>query len=128
MTAADARIAVEAGAAGIVLSNHGGRALDHTPGTAAVLPEIAAAVRGEIRIFFDGGVRTGEDVLKVLALGAEAVLVGRPVAVAAIGGGAAGVRLLLEQMAAELKAAMLLTGCAGLAQIGSDVVRKERFF
>ena len=123
MTAADAQLAVEAGAAGIVVSNHGGRVLDHTPGTAEVLPEIAAAVKGKLRILVDGGVRSGADVLKMIALGAEAVLVGRPLAAAAVGGGPEGVALLLGQYAEELRTAMLYTGCRSLGEIGPVAVR-----
>ncbi|MEW6261958.1 MAG: alpha-hydroxy-acid oxidizing protein [Thermodesulfobacteriota bacterium] len=113
MTAADARLAVEAGADGLVVSNHGGRVLDHTPGTAEVLPEVAAAVKGRIVILADGGVRSGVDVLKMLALGADAVMIGRPVAVAALGGGREGVAAYFQQIKSELVSAMILTGCAG---------------
>jgi 4-hydroxymandelate oxidase len=127
MTADEALKAVEVGAAGIVVSNHGGRSLDHTPGTVDVLPEIFQAVKGKLKIFIDGGFRTGEDVLKALALGAEAVLIGRPVAVAAIGGGIAGAKLLLETIAEELKVAMLLTGCEDLNAIGPAVIRTVKF-
>jgi len=127
MTADEAVKAVQCGAAGIVVSNHGGRALDATPGTAEVLPEIAAAVTGAIRIFIDGGIRSGEDVLKLLALGAEAVLVGRPVAIAAVGGEDEGVNLLLAQYHNDLKRAMLLTGCSELSAIGSQVIRKTEW-
>lgn len=123
MTTDEALKAVDCGAAGIVVSNHGGRALDSTPGTLEVLPEIVKAVKGSIKIFIDGGVRSGEDVLKALALGAEAVLVGRPVAIASIGGGADGVRVLYEQFQSELKNAMLLTGCKDLKTIGPQVIR-----
>jgi len=126
MTVKDAVAAVAAGAAGIVVSNHGGRALDHTPGTIEVLPEIAAAVKGRIRIFLDGGIRSGVDVLKALALGAEAVLVGRPIAIAAVGGGAAGVKIQLDQIAEDLRTAMMLTGCSNLEQISPAVVRVPR--
>jgi isopentenyl diphosphate isomerase/L-lactate dehydrogenase-like FMN-dependent dehydrogenase len=124
MTVRDAEAAVRAGAAGIVVSNHGGRVLDHTPGTAEVLPEIAAAVKGRIRIFADGGVRSGEDVLKMLALGAEAVLVGRPVATAAVGGGREGVAFLLSRYAEQLRTAMMYAGCASLAEISPGAVRR----
>lgn len=127
MTSEEALLAVECGAAGLVVSNHGGRALDATAGTAEVLPEIVAAVKGSARIFMDGGIRSGEDVLKALALGAEAVLIGRPVAIAAVGGGAEGVALLLSQIGAELKRAMLLTGCVSLSLIGPYTVRKAGF-
>jgi len=122
MTVADAGAAVAGGAAAIVVSNHGGRALDHTPGTAAVLPQIAAKVGNKIIVLADGGVRSGVDVLKMLALGARAVLVGRPLAVAALGGGAAGVRLQLETLADDLAVAMRLTGCGDLADIGPEVL------
>lgn len=126
MTGRDALAALEAGAAGIVVSNHGGRALDHTPGTIEVLPEIAALIRGRIRIFLDGGIRSGEDVLKALALGAEAVLVGRPIAIAAFGGGAQGVKRQLEQFEKDLRTGMIMTGCENLQKISPAVVRVPR--
>ena len=126
MTAQEAQLAVLAGAVGIIVSNHGGRVLDHTPGTAAVLPEIASAVKGKIKIFVDGGVRSGTDVLKMLALGAEAVLVGRPMAVAAVGGGPEGVSLLLHQYAEQLRTAMLYTGCSTLAEITPSILHMSR--
>jgi len=122
MTVDEAKLAVEAGAKAIVVSNHGGRILDHTPGVAKVLPSIANTVKGKITIFADGGVRCGVDVLKYLALGADAVLVGRPVITGAFGGGAEGVRLVLETMAKELKQAMILTGCKNLAEISGRVI------
>lgn len=122
MTVDEAVAAVRAGAAAIVVSNHGGRILDHTPGAAEVLPQIAARVKGSVTILADGGVRSGVDVLKLLALGADAVLVGRPVIVGAFGGGAQGVRLVLEKMAGELKQAMILTGCADVKDIDYRVI------
>lgn len=122
MTVEEAVIAAEAGAAGIVVSNHGGRVLDHTPGTAEILAEIAAAVQGKLKVFVDGGVRTGTDVLKLLALGADAVLIGRPLVIAAYGAGAAGIALAIQTMASELKQAMTLTGCASLEDINMDVL------
>lgn len=122
MTVDEAELAVEAGAAAIVVSNHGGRILDHTPGAAEVLPAIARAVGGRITVLADGGVRSGVDALKLLALGARAVLVGRPLVIGAFGGGAEGVRLVLEQMTAELKQAMLLTGCRNLAAVGPHIL------
>lgn len=122
MTPDEAVVACEAGAQAIVVSNHGGRALDHTPGTAEVLPQIAQAVRGRITILADGGVRTGTDVLKFLALGADAVLVGRPVVWAAFGGGAEGVQLLYQKLATELKVAMILTGCAAPQDAGEHLL------
>ncbi|QLA17249.1 alpha-hydroxy-acid oxidizing protein [Desulfolutivibrio sulfoxidireducens] len=124
MTVEDAEAAVYAGAAGIVVSNHGGRILDHTPGAAEVLPEIAARVRGRTTILADGGVRTGGDVLKLLALGADAVLVGRPLIVGVVGGGAEGVELLLNKMRGELAAAMILTGTADVTDVDPGIVRR----
>jgi isopentenyl diphosphate isomerase/L-lactate dehydrogenase-like FMN-dependent dehydrogenase len=126
MTAKDALLAVQAGAAGIIVSNHGGRVLDHTPGTAEVLPEIAAAVKGKIKIFVDGGIRSGVDVLKMLALGAEAAFVGRPMAVAAVGGGREGVALLLNQYAEQLRTAMIYAGCGSLADITPAALHRPR--
>ncbi len=125
MSVEDALAAREAGAAAIVVSNHGGRVLDHTPGTADVLPQIAQAVRGDLLVLAVGGVRSGVDVLKMLALGAHAVLVGRPLAIGAIGAGTEGVRLTLEQICNELKVAMIYTGCASVCEIGEGVLWKE---
>ncbi len=122
MSVEDARAAVEAGAAAIVVSNHGGRVLDHTPGTADVLPEIAEAVGEDVLILVDGGIRSGVDVLKMLALGAKAVLVGRPLAIAAMGGGAEGVTAVLDQYADQLRSAMILTGCASLDEIDQSIL------
>ena len=87
MTAEGARKAVEAGAAGIVVSNHGGRVLDYTPATAWVLPEIAEAVKGKATVLVDGGIRTGLDIFKALALGADGVLIGRPFVMTPFGHG-----------------------------------------
>jgi isopentenyl diphosphate isomerase/L-lactate dehydrogenase-like FMN-dependent dehydrogenase len=123
MTADQARLAVDAGAAAIVVSNHGGRVLDHTPGAAEVLPEIADAVKGQIVILADGGIRSGADVLKMIALGADAVMIGRPFSVAAVGGLAEGVAKYIEQIRTELVSAMVLTGCRDLAAVGRQVLR-----
>lgn len=122
MTVRDARLAVQTGAAGIVVSNHGGRVLDHTPGTAEVLPEIATAVKGKIKVLVDGGVRSGADVLKMLALGAEAVLVGRPMAIAAVGGGKEGVTFMLNQYADQLRTAMIYGGCRSLDEVSLSLL------
>jgi len=122
MTPDEAELAFAAGAAAIVVSNHGGRVLDHTPGAAEVLPAIARAVKGRGVILADGGVRSGADVLKYLALGADAVLVGRPLVVGAFGGGAEGVTFLLQKMRAELAAAMLLTGTASVQAVSSSIL------
>lgn len=122
MTPDEAKLAWEAGASAIVVSNHGGRILDSTPGVAEVLPKIAQEMKGKITIFADGGVRSGVDVLKYIALGADAVLVGRPVIIGAFGGGAEGVQLVLETMAKELKQTMILTGCKNISEINTKVI------
>jgi 4-hydroxymandelate oxidase len=122
MTAEDAQKAVDAGADALVVSNHGGRVLDHTPGTATVLPVIAKAVQGKIRIIVDGGIRTGYDVLKMLALGAESVLIGRDQIRAAVGGGAQGVAIQMEYLAQTFRKALLMTGCGDLEDIGAQVI------
>ena len=125
MTVDEAEAAVAAGAAAIVVSNHGGRVLDFTPGAAEVLPAIAARVKGKVIIFADGGVRSGADVLKLLALGADAVLVGRPMVIAAFGGGREGVALVLNQLKNELLQAMLLTGTADVKQVSASILHCE---
>ncbi len=122
MTPEEAELAVEAKAAAIVVSNHGGRVMDFTPGTAEVLPQIADRVRGKIFIFADGGVRSGADVLKMLALGADAVLIGRPLAIYAFGSGREGVAMLLNTMKNELIQSMLLTGSADVKKISRDIL------
>ena len=122
MTVDDALACAEAGVDAIVVSNHGGRALDHTPGTAEVLPAIARAVQGRLVVMVDGGVRSGVDVLKMLALSAEFVLVGRPVIAGAVGGGAEGVKMVLDRLAAELRAAMVLTGTSDVRSVSSRAI------
>ena len=114
---------VEAGIDAIVVSNHGGRVLDFTPGTAEVLPKIKQAVGDRLTILVDGGVRSGADVLKMLALGADAVLLGRPLSFAACGG-VEGVEFLLNKFQSELVAAMIMTGCQDVKSIGADVLYK----
>lgn len=122
MTPDQARLAADTGAAAIVVSNHGGRVMDHMPSTLSVLPAIAEAVRGRLNILIDGGIRSGQDVLKAIAMGADAVCVGRPVMIAAAGGKTAGVRLYVRQMADELRTAMLLTGCANLSDASEKIL------
>ena len=111
----DAEAAVSAGVDAIVVSNHGGRVLDEMPGTARVLPEIVSVVNGRIPVLADGGVRSGLDAFKMLALGAKAVLVGRPLAIAAVGGGVAAVNYR-----EELRKAMNLCGAETPAEISPD--------
>jgi isopentenyl diphosphate isomerase/L-lactate dehydrogenase-like FMN-dependent dehydrogenase len=122
MTVDEAKVAHEAGCAGIVVSNHGGRCLDHTPGTIEVLPAIADAVGGKLVILADGGVRYGADVLKFLARGADAVLVGRPVLRGAHGGGAEGVSLILDKLRSELTEVMTLTGTPSVRRVNRAAV------
>ncbi len=122
MTVEDALMAVEAGADAIVVSNHGGRVLDFTPGSADVLPEIAKAVKGKIKILVDGGVRTGVDVVKMLGLGADAVLIGRPFVTASFGGATDGVETYVNKIKSEIKGAMILTGCSNISEIDEKVI------
>jgi len=117
----DAREALAHGARGIIVSNHGGRALDGLPATVDALPAVAAAVAGRAPVLVDGGVRRGTDVLKALALGASAVLVGRPVVHGLATAGAVGVAHVLHLLRSELEVAMALTGCRTLADIGPGV-------
>lgn len=124
MNVRDAALAVEAGAHAIIVSNHGGRVLDEMAGTMDVLEEIVREVKGYVRIMIDGGFRTGVDVLKALALGADHVLIGRPIAIAAVGMGARGVMHYIEALKKDLCKAMILTGCRDLSAITPDIVRK----
>ena len=123
MTVAGARKAVEAGAAGIVVSNHGGRVQGGVPSTAEVLGEIADAVKGQTVIFVDGGIRSGVDVFRALALGADAVLVGRPFATMLYGAGQEGVKVLVDKLIGELKGTMKMCGAASLAEITREKIR-----
>ncbi|MGL1864212.1 MAG: alpha-hydroxy-acid oxidizing protein [Pseudodesulfovibrio sp.] len=122
MTADDAHLAAQVGVDAIVVSNHGGRVLDHTPGTAEVLPAVAEAVKGQIDVLVDGGVRDGADVLKMLALGADAVMIGRPISVAAVGGLQEGVEKYFATIKSQLLQAMVLTGSANIAAITDRVL------
>ena len=124
MTVKGALKAKEAGAAAIVVSNHGGRVLDQCPATAEVLPEIAAALKGTgVKILVDGGIRTGVDVFKALALGADGVLICRPFVTAVYGGGEEGVKCYIDKIAAELADTMQMCGAHSLAEITRDMVR-----
>ncbi len=126
----DALAAVEAGADVVGVSNHGGRVLDSAPGVADVLPEIVKAIRdtpkGErIVVTADGGVRTGYDVVKMLALGADFVLVGRPLAREAVSSGVEGVKRFLEYLKTDIKIAMIMTSCNHLKDINDKILTKE---
>lgn len=122
MTVEDAMLAVEAGVDAIVVSNHGGRVLDCTPGSADVLPAIAEAVKGKVTILADGGVRTGVDVLKLIGLGADGVLIGRPFVTASFGAGKEGVEMYVNKVISEFEATMRLTGCQSVKDIDGKVI------
>lgn len=123
MTAKGAEKALAAGASAIIVSNHGGRVLDQVPGTAEVLPEIVEAVGGKMKILVDGGIRTGVDVFKAIALGADAVVIARPYVVSVYGGGAEGVAAYTKQLQAELADTMAMCGAHNLSEITRDMVR-----
>lgn len=127
MTTRDAAVAIEAGANAIVVSNHGGRVADGMPGVARVLPQIARFVREQgpqVQVLADGGVRSGADIFRMLALGAEAVLVGRPIAIMAVGYGRSGVASMLQYWLDELRSLMQVHGIARLADIGAQHIAK----
>lgn len=121
----DGRLAVEHGAAGVVVSNHGGRQLDTSLATVTALPEVAGAVDGRGAVLLDGGVRRGTDILKALALGADAVAVGRPVLWGLSVDGERGAHRILEILREELDLALALSGCASIAEVrgaGADLL------
>ncbi|MDB5670664.1 MAG: lldD [Alphaproteobacteria bacterium] len=122
LDAEDAREAARLGADGIVVSNHGGRQLDGVPSTAHALPAIAEAVGESLTVLADGGIRTGLDVVRMLALGANGVLLGRAWAYALAARGEAGVAHMLQLVEAEMRVAMALTACTSIADIGPDIL------
>ena len=124
MTVKGALKAKEAGAEAIVVSNHGGRVLDQCPATAEVLEEIADAVGDSMKILVDGGIRSGTDVFKALALGADAVIIARPFVTAVYGGAREGVESYINKIGSELKDTMAMCGVASLAEITRDCVRR----
>lgn len=123
MTAKGALQALEAGADGIIVSNHGGRALADVPATAEVLPEIVQAVHGQAAVIVDGGIRHGVDMVKALCLGADAVMICRPFAVAWFGDGANGVKTYIEMLRSEFSGAMYMVGARKLSDLNPDMVR-----
>ncbi|MDO8288334.1 MAG: L-lactate dehydrogenase [Parvibaculum sp.] len=125
LDADDARRAAFVGADGIVVSNHGGRQLDGVPAGIEALPPIVKAVGDKLTVLMDGGVRSGLDVLKGLALGAQGVLIGKAWAYALGGGGEAGVRAMLATMRRELEVAMMLTGCTDVRQAGEHLLVRD---
>jgi isopentenyl diphosphate isomerase/L-lactate dehydrogenase-like FMN-dependent dehydrogenase len=124
LTAADAELALEHGAAGVIVSNHGGRQLDGVAPSAEALPEVADAVSGRAIVLADGGIRRGTDVLVALALGADAVMVGRPALWGLAADGERGARRVLKLLQAEFELALALAGCPTPAAVGSEHVRR----
>ena len=123
MSAKTALKALEAGADAIIVSNHGGRVLPFSPSTAEVLPEIADAVKGQTKIIVDGGIRSGVDIFKALALGADAVMICRPILVSWYGAGQQGIELLVNKLRAELDDVMYMCGARKLDDINRDMIR-----
>lgn len=122
MTRKAALKAKEAGAAAIVVSNHGGRVLDQCPSTAEVLEDITEAVGGRIKILVDGGIRSGVDIFKALAMGADGVLICRPFVTAVYGGGAEGVQCYIDKLGAELADTMAMCGASTLSDISREML------
>jgi isopentenyl diphosphate isomerase/L-lactate dehydrogenase-like FMN-dependent dehydrogenase len=120
----DALLAVNHGASGVIVSNHGARQLDTTPATISILPEIVDAVGGKVEVYVDGGIRRGTDVLKAIACGARAVFIGRPVLWGLASGAEVGVRYVLEMLRQEFDLAMALSGCPTLSSITRDLIRR----
>ena len=125
MTEEDAENAIKAGAKAIVVSNHGGRVLDGTSSTARALYSISKKFKGQVHILVDGGVRSGVDVLKMLALGADGVLIGRPIVTAAFANHSEGVKTYLNTIKNQLFQAMILTGVSSLEEIDKSIVNIE---
>jgi 4-hydroxymandelate oxidase len=122
MTADDAELAVRAGVAAIIVSNHGGRSVDTLPATADVLERISRQVDGRVPVLVDGGIRRGTDVVKALALGASAVLIGRPYLYALATAGAAGVAHAVKILSLELKMAMAVLGRTSISSIDRSLI------
>jgi L-lactate dehydrogenase (cytochrome) len=125
LDAEDAKLALTSGADAIVVSNHGGRQLDGAPSTIAVLPEIAAAIAGRCEVLFDGGVRSGQDVLKAVALGAQGVLIGKSFLYALAAMGEAGVTRALEIIQRELRVTTALVGRNSMRGLDAGVLRRQ---
>jgi L-lactate dehydrogenase (cytochrome) len=121
----DAKDAVSFGADGIVVSNHGGRQLDGVMSSARALPAIADAVKGDLAILADSGIRTGLDVVRMIALGADTVMLGRAFIYALAAAGGAGVSNLLDLIEKEMRVAMVLTGAKSISEINSDSLVRE---
>jgi 4-hydroxymandelate oxidase len=117
-----AKKAIELGIDGIVVSNHGGRTIDTQPASIEILPKIAKAVNGKIPILFDGGIRRGTDIIKAIALGASAVMIGRPIMYGLATAGALGVAHTLKILKEELEVSMIFTGCKDISSINEDTI------
>ncbi len=122
----DAGLAIERGVSAIIVSNHGGRQLDTVPASIELLPAIVAAVDGRVPVLLDGGIRRGTDVVKAIALGAQAVGIGRPVLWGLAVAGAEGVLQVLEMLRSELARALILCGCEAIGDVGRDVLARVR--
>lgn len=118
----DAQIALDYGVDGIVVSNHGGRQLDYAPAAIDMLPAIAQIVRKRVPVLVDGGIRRGTDILKAIALGADAVLLGRPVLYGLALGGQKGVEKVVNMLKSEFELAMALSGCRSLSDVSARLV------
>ena len=127
MSAEDAESAVKAGAAAIIISNHGGRITENHPSSISVLNEVSQKVKGKSKIIFDGGIRGGEDIFKAIALGADIVMAGRPFTIAVLGGGKEGIHILVKRYKEELRKIMLLTGSKRIEDIKEDMVIVPEF-
>jgi isopentenyl diphosphate isomerase/L-lactate dehydrogenase-like FMN-dependent dehydrogenase len=125
MSLKDAKAALSAEVDGLLISNHGGRVLDGAPGMAQALPRIAQELKGRIPLLADGGIRSGVDILKTLALGADAVMIGRPFALMAIGGGREAVAFLVNTLRSQLEQAMVMTGCPDVAKADRSLLWPE---
>lgn len=126
LDAEDARLAAEHGVDALVVSNHGGRQLDSASSTISVLPEVVAAVDGRCEVLFDGGIQSGQDVLKALALGARGCLIGKAFLYALAARGEAGVLLALEILRKELEVSMALSGCTDVRKVDASILRSPR--
>ncbi|KAF6142808.1 hypothetical protein GIB67_002672 [Kingdonia uniflora] len=125
VTAEDTRLAVQAGAAGIIVSNHGARQLDYVPATISCLEEVVKAAQGRVPVFLDGGVRRGTDVFKALALGASGIFIGRPVLFSLAVEGETGIKKMLQMLKDEFELTMALSGCRSLKEITRSHIMTE---
>jgi L-lactate dehydrogenase (cytochrome) len=126
LTGEDAHRAIDAGAAGVVVSNHGGRQLDGVSATLRALPEIVKAVNGQIEVLMDGGIRRGGDIVKAICLGARAVLVGRAYAYGLAAAGTAGVNRAVSILRADLERTMKLLGCSSIGELNESYIALPR--